>query len=342
MKTVTRRSFLTASAGALAAPYVAWGQQAQPHVRFAIGWTWQSIYAMWTLAQDRGHFASEKVTVSLDRGYGSGDNMTKLAAGALDIAMVDPNLLAKFNVENPTNQLICVFIIFDAAPAAVNFLRASGIAKPKDLEGKTIAVTEADSTTPLFKVLASLNNIDLSKVKTLTVSGALREPMVVQKRADASLAYVTTAVPNFAAAGIQQDQIGFLLFSDYGMPLYSAGLVCRKDYAAANGEAISAVIRAGIKGTRDMLKDPVGAVASIRQRDGLVDEKAELARNELNNKVSLLTPWVRKNGMSTVERDRFERTTGQVAEAFGMAHKPKMEEIYTDRFLPPQRDRMIT
>jgi NitT/TauT family transport system substrate-binding protein len=56
---------------------------------------------------------------------------------------------------------------------------------------------------------------------------------------------------------------------------------------------------------------------------------------------SLLTPWVRQNGMSTVDRERFEKTTAQVAEAFGVGVKPKMEDIYTERFLPPKAERMI-
>jgi hypothetical protein len=42
---------------------------------------------------------------------------------------------------------------------------------------------------------------------------------------------------------------------------------------------------------------------------------------------SLLTPWVKQNGISTIDRERFERTTAQVAEAFGVPVKPKMEDI---------------
>jgi len=66
-----------------------------------------------------------------------------------------------------------------------------------------------------------------------------------------------------------------------------------------------------------------------------------LERNELMIEGSLLTPWVKQNGISTIDRERFERTTAQVAEAFGVPVKPKMEDIYTERFLPPKAERMI-
>ena len=48
------------------------------------------------------------------------------------------------------------------------------------------------------------------------------------------------------------------------------------------------------------------------------------------------------NLAGTVDRERFERTTGQVAEVFGVNVKPKMEDLYTDRFLPPAAERMLS
>jgi NitT/TauT family transport system substrate-binding protein len=90
-----------------------------------------------------------------------------------------------------------------------------------------------------------------------------------------------------------------------------------------------------------MLADRPAAIASLMRRDSLLRADLEAARNELIIDGSLLTPWVRQNGMSTVQRERFERTTGQVAEALGVAVRPRMEDIYTDRFLPPQAERMI-
>src|SRR5262245_33061141 len=101
----SRRSFLAATAGSLAAPHVAFGQATPPKVRFAVDWVWQGNHSIWTLAQDRGLFAAEKIDASLERGYGSSDNLTKLGAGALDIGLVDPNLLTKFNKDNPSAQM---------------------------------------------------------------------------------------------------------------------------------------------------------------------------------------------------------------------------------------------
>jgi NitT/TauT family transport system substrate-binding protein len=341
MKKISRRLFLNGAALSTVLPRTTFAQSATARVRFAVDWVWQSNHAIWTLAQDKGFFANEKIDANVERGYGSADNLTKLGAGALDMALIDPNLLAKFNHENPQSQMTAVFIVYDAAPSSVVFLKSSGIKTLKDLEGRKLAISEGDATWPLFQVLCKINNVDLKKIEVLNVAPQLRDSMVIQKRVDASLGFFVTAVLNIAAAGVPRDEIDYMQYNKNGLALYSLSLVCKKDYCNANPQTVSGFVRATLNGTKAMLVDRKGAVASVMRRDNLLKENVELERNELMINGSLLTPWVRQNGMSTVDRERFERTTAQVAEAFGVNVKPKMEDIYTERFLPPKAERMI-
>ena len=341
MNGFSRRTFLAATAGALAAPRVTLGQVVMPKVRFAVDWVWQGNHSIWTLAQDRGLFAAERIDASLERGYGSSDNLTKLGAGALDIALVDPNLLTKFNKDNPGSQMTAVFIVYDAAPSAVIYLKSSGIKTLKDLERRKLAITEGDASWPLFKVLCKINNVDLDKIEIVSVSAQLRDSMVVQKRVDASLGFFATAVINIAAAGVAVDDIGYFQYSKHGLALYSLSLVCKKDYCNANPQAVAGFVKATLGGAKAMLADRKAAIASVLRRDGLLKEGIEAQRNDLLTEGSLLTPWVKEHGMSTVDRERFERTTAQVAEVFGVDARPRMEDIYTDRFLPPKAERMV-
>jgi NitT/TauT family transport system substrate-binding protein len=337
-----RRSFLAGTLATLCAPNIARAQTGNlGRVRFAVDFVWQANHAIWTLAEDSGIFAEEKITTSIDRGYGSSDNLTKLGAGALDIGLVDPNLLAKFNQENPTNQMTSVFIVYDAAPSAAVYLRSSGIKTMKDLEGRKVAVTDGSANVPLFKVLCQLNGVDPSKVELMFVSPQLRDTMVIQKRADVAVGFFTTSVINMAAAGIPRDDIAYFQYNKNGLALYSLALVCKKSYCASNPELVKAFVRGTVKGARAMVAQPKAAVASILKRDGLLKESVELERNELMNEGCLLTPWVREHGISTVDRERFERTTGQVSTLLGTTSPPKMEDIHTNEFLPTQRERMI-
>ncbi len=341
MKGLSRRSFLAGTAGALSLPALARGQNAATPVRFAVDWVWQGNHSIWTFAQDKGLFAAEKIEPQLMRGYGSADNLTKLAGNALDMALVDPNLLAKFNRDNPKARAIDVCIVYDAAPSSVVFLKSSGIKTLKDLEGRSLAISEGDATWPLFQVLCKLNNVDVAKIKTQNVSGQLRDTMVIQKRVDASLGFFVTAVINIAAAGVPREDIGYLQFNKNGLALYSLSLVCREDYAQANPAAVAGFVRGTINGVKAMLAEKKGAIASLLKRDTLLKSDVESDRNDLIIEGSLLTPWVKENGMSTVDQKRFEYTTGIVAEAMGVTDKPRMADIYTDKFLPPKAERML-
>lgn len=330
----TRRTLLGT---ALALPAIAQAQPARRRMRFCLDWTWQSAHSCWTLAADRNFFAEAGLDVQIDRGFGSGDTMTKVAAGTYDIGFADTNLLLKFNHENPTAQLTSVFVLYDASPNAAIFLKSSGIRQPKDLEGRKISVTDGEGTRLLFPIFARANQLDMAKIEMLSVTAQLRDTMVVQRRADATLGFLTTTALNMVGAGVPRDNIDWLQYNKWGVELYSSGLVVRKDFAERNGDMVAAFITATIRGLRGMLAEPAAAMASLKRREPLIDEALEISRNELINEVALLTPHVRANGVSSVDRARFERSAVQVAEAFGVPIRPTMDFTYTDRFLPADR-----
>ena len=202
-------------------------------------------------------------------------------------------------------------------------------------------MTEGTTPAILFPIFAKVNGIDSSKVTILAVNAQLRDSMVIQKSADASIGFLTTSIPNIVSTGVAINDIGYLQYNKYGLELYSLGLACRRNYVEKNPQVLSGFVKAVIKGVRAMLSNPEEAVASVKKRDGLLNENVELIRMKLMNEMSLLTPHVRQNGMSTIDRERFERSVGQVASASDASLAPKMEDIYTARFLPPKEDRMI-
>src|SRR5215831_14739528 len=74
---------------------------AQTRIRYNNGWLFGGGEAYAPLAQDRGCFAREKLDVTMDRGFGSTDTVTKIAAGTYDIGEADFNTMAQFNATHP-------------------------------------------------------------------------------------------------------------------------------------------------------------------------------------------------------------------------------------------------
>ena len=82
---------------------------AAEQVKFILDWAFQGIHGLFTLADDNGHFAKEGLAVKIDRGYGSGDTITKVSAGTYDIGLADVNSLVAFNAKNPGNKVVSFF-----------------------------------------------------------------------------------------------------------------------------------------------------------------------------------------------------------------------------------------
>ena len=71
-------------------------------VKFTLDWALQGNHAVWTVAQEKGYFTKEGLNVKIDRGFGSGDAVTKVASGAYDLKGWQPEytaMIPQMNVE---------------------------------------------------------------------------------------------------------------------------------------------------------------------------------------------------------------------------------------------------
>ena len=107
--------------------FIATQASAQTPVRFTIDWAWQGSQAIWPMAQEMGCYAREKLEVKADRGFGSGDALGKVAAGAYDVGFADFNSLVQFNAANPGKRVVGFFMVYDGSPTSITTLKASGV-----------------------------------------------------------------------------------------------------------------------------------------------------------------------------------------------------------------------
>jgi NitT/TauT family transport system substrate-binding protein len=314
--------------------------RAETEVKFVLDWALQGNHAIWTLAFDKGYFAREGLKVTMDRGFGSGDSLIKVAGGAYDIGFCDINAIVKFNAENPSKPMLNVLNMFDNLLAAVVTLKSKNIKTPQDLVGKTLASPDGEGSRLLFPAFARANKIDPASVKWISVTPQMRETLLVQGQTDAITGFTSTAIFNIKAAGIPVTDIVTMPYPEYGVDLYGNGLNTTAAYAEKNPQVIASFVRATIAGWRDMVRDPKAAMASLKKRDALLNEEVEFERLQHVLDKALLTPAIKANGLGTVVPERMARAVAITAEAFQVANPPKAEAIYTTKFLPPQAERM--
>ena len=310
-------------------------------VRFRLDWVWQATHSIWTVANERGYFKDEGLSVSIDRGYGGMENAAALANGNYEIMFGPLTNVILFNAKSPDQKLINVFVIDDAYLGSVIVRKGSGITKPKDLEGKTIGAPLTTGGRTMFPAFAAANGIDESKVNWQTVNIQLQDQQFVQGQFDGIASFTTTSLLNLKQLGMGRDKVTIFNFSDYGVDLFGSGLYVRSDFVEKRPEVIRKFIRATLRGMKAMLENKVEAIETLKKRDPLLNTDVEIDRLNLVIEMTLKRPVVEQYGVGHVDPARLQRNIDTMVSVFKLPEPPKPSEIYTGQFIPTQSERML-
>ena len=205
--------------------------QREVPVRFALDWRFEGPAAPFLVAIDRGYYKAEGLNVTIDPGTGSVEGINRVASGAYDVGFADINILVKYR-DNPRNLPVkMVMMVYDTPAFSIVSLKKSGIAKPKDLEGKVLGAPAADGAWAQWPIFVEANKIDASKVKVENIGFPVREPMLAQGKVDAITGFWFSSYMNLKAQGIPDDEIVVLHMRDWGLDLYGNGIVVNPDRA---------------------------------------------------------------------------------------------------------------
>ena len=327
--------------GLMAAALAAAPVQAQTDVKFALDWKFEGPAAPYFVAIDKGYYKAEGLNVTIDSGPGSVAGITRVAAGTYPIGFFDINSLVKFRDQNPDKAVKAVLMVYDKPPFSVVTVAKTGIAKPKDLEGKVLGAPAADGAFAQWKAFVKENGIDESKVKVENVGFPVREPMLADGKVDAITGFSFSSYFNLLQKGIPGNDIKVLLMADYGLVLYGNAIMVNPDFAKANPKVVAGFVRATIKGVIDTINDPDSAIKSVMKRNDTADEKIELARLKMSLRDNFVTPWVKTNGFGGVDMARLTKSIEQIALTYDFKNKPKADDIFTSEFLPPAAERKL-
>ena len=330
----------TLAGTALFAALVAPASAQKKNLNVMMDWIVQGTHAPFFVAEQKGYFKQNGLTVAIDPGKGATNVAVSVAGGAYDFGWIDMPTLIKFNAMNPTAPLVASYISFDQTPLAIMTLKSKNIKTVKDLDGKKILGGPGTAVYDTISILLKAAKAEDVKINWLPVQAALFGPMMMRGDADGTGGFTNSNIPALLEVGFKMEDLQVIKYSDYGADLYSLALVSTKKFADANPESVRAMVSALNKGTIDTIKDPDGAIKYMASRDPLM--KASLEKIRLDLALGLTyTDWVKKNGMSVVQPDRMKRMIDSVVAAYALPMSPKAEDIYTEKFLPPVAERMV-
>jgi NitT/TauT family transport system substrate-binding protein len=214
---------LTAAPLALAAP-----AGAADKVRFQTDWLPSGEHAMYYGGWQKGIFAEEGIDITITRGYGSGDTVTKLAGGAFDFGVADVAAVttarARQNVPVKT-----IAVLYTQSPHSLFVLKSSGITSFKGLEGKKISITPGNSHKFYFPKVAEKSGTDPNKIIWVNMDGAAMAAQLIAKNIDAAPFYSIHHYYINKAAKAAGEEIIALPFVEVGFKIFAASLIATDD-----------------------------------------------------------------------------------------------------------------
>ena len=212
-------------------------------VRFQTDWIPSGEHAMYYGAWQKGIFTAEGLDISITRGYGSGDTVTKLAAGAFEFGVADLGavLTARARQNIPVKTIATVYTY---SPHSLFVLKSSGITSFKGLEGKKIGITPGNSHRLYFPKVAQKFGTDPEKIVWVNMDGAAMAAQLIARNIDAAPFYSIHHYYQNKAANAAGQEIVVLPFVKAGFSIYAASLIASDKLIAEKPETVRKFLRA--------------------------------------------------------------------------------------------------
>ena len=337
----TRRGLAALAAATLGAALLPAAQAQETNIKFQLDWRFEGPAALFLVPAAKGYFKAEGLNVTIDAGNGSGGTVTRVASGTYDMGFADLAALMEFHANNPTapNKPVAVMMVYNNTPAAVLALKKSGIKGPADLNGKKLGAPVFDAGRKAFPIFAKANNV--GAVAWTSMDPPLRETMLVRGDIDAITGFSFTSLLNLEARGVKAEDIVVLPYPQYGVKLYGNAIIVGEEFLKKNPEAVKRFLKAFSKGVKDVVADPKAGIATVKARDGIINEDLELRRLRLALDATVLTPDAKAEGFGNALPPRLSLMASQVSDAFATKERINATAVWNGSFLPPEADRNI-
>src|SRR4029078_3505195 len=204
-----------------------WSQSAvaADSVTFITDFGFNGRHAYYYVALEKGYYEAAGLDVNMWRARGWRYAVKQVASGTAQLGFADTSA-AIFARANDGIPIKLVSVIYAKPPHAIYVLKDSGITKPKDLEGKSVADTAFSAVPKMFGAYAKAAGIDASKVTWVGAGSDALRAMLSLGRAD-GIGQYTVGEPLLKKAAAPKDVVA-LAYSDVRLDYYGSRLVVQE------------------------------------------------------------------------------------------------------------------
>lgn len=300
--------------------------------KVVLGADWQLLgqHIPFFVALDKGYYKERDLDVEIVRGYGSADAVKRVAAKTVTFSFGDMGALVIARAEGIKVKMVAV--VYGKPPYTVLTRDDSGIKQPRDLEGKTLGAPAGSATRAVFPVFAKLAGIDNDKIKWTTGDSTILWNLFFARRIDGLPTFIVNKPDLDRSAREAGFKINSMMYSDYGISMYSNGILTRDETIQENPILIRSFVQATIKGLEYSFKNAEESAAIlIKYRKELDVESSK--RQLLEVERLAWTEEAKKHGLGYMAPDIVAKTRDIITEVYNLKVKVPAEDLYTNAFL---------
>lgn len=229
--------------------------QVQDNVSLRLNWYLGGLHVPFYFGVDKGFYKQEGINLTINEGRGSANTVQVVGAGTDTFGLADSSSI--INLISKGGEIKSVMNILSSTGFSVVSAASAGIRTPKDIEGKTLAVSPGDPIRGLLEAVAAHNKVDISKVKFVQVDPAAKVVTVLEKRADGLLGGADDQFFLLKYRGIEPHA---LRFADHGANIVGMAIFTGNNTIKTNPDLVRRFVRATKRAWEEAKKNPDAAV----------------------------------------------------------------------------------
>jgi NitT/TauT family transport system substrate-binding protein len=244
--------------------------------------------------------------------------------------------------QKPGEQPVMVYQMYNQPPFALVTKVSSGITSLKDIEGKTLGSPSGGAALRLFPPLMKMNGADPDKVKVLNMAPNLQETMLIQGQVDISAVFSVTSYMNLIAQKLDPEKdFRWFYYGDLGLDLYSNGIMVSQKLIKEKPDAVKGLVKAINRAIGECAARPDPCIDALVKAEPLINKDIEKRRMLLALSKQMLTREADALGLGDIDDKRLQASIDTVAEAFTLARKPALADVFSRMALPPRAERSM-
>jgi NitT/TauT family transport system substrate-binding protein len=216
------------------------------------------------VAKDKGYFSDAGIDITIQKGAGLVPNLTLLKSGQAQFTALDyTGAMIQAGTSKFTDWR-AVAAIHQQTLVSILTTKDTGITKPTDLRGKTIATASGSVSEFLFPAYARAAGLDPATVKIQGAQTTALNGLMAQRRVDALSAFLLSKK---ALETVSKKEVVVMPYSDYLKDLYGNAIITRPELISSSPDLVKRFTTAALKGLQYTLDHPEEAAGILNKAD---------------------------------------------------------------------------